>query len=161
MSESCHTLSCLLAQELQAVKGKVEQLTAERDKALSENVIVRQQRDCHADHAQLLVKENRRLVSQLHAIRLQPSQAAANSAPKTHCQKQQRTEPPVPAASIPKPQPEDSAADLCSTSAKRSPAHVLHKKPFDLTKGSAPKHVASLNNVLMQAQKARISRLAR
>ncbi|DBA94111.1 hypothetical protein WJX77_004328 [Trebouxia sp. C0004] len=152
-------------EELQAVKGKVEQLTSERDKALSENVIVRQQRSCHADHAQLLIKENKRLLLQLQALRQQHSEATAalqSSMEKQVCTKQQDGR--KPAGSTVKmttfegmvPREEDGD---CQTYAKGFDGHdirnVLHKKPFDLSKGSRNKQDVSSNAILKKAQQMR------
>jgi hypothetical protein len=152
-------------QELQAVKGKVEQLTAERDKALSENVIVRQQRNCHADHAQLLVKENKRLLSQLQALRLQQSQATAalqSSMEKQACTKQQDGR--KPAASTVKMRTSEGMISReddgdSQTSVQGFDGHdiknALHKKPFDLSKGSRHKQHVSSNAIVKQAQQMR------
>ena len=148
-------------QELQAVKGKVEQLTAERDAALSDLVTVRQQRDCHADHAQLLVKENKRLSTQLQMLRVQQSQpdtvqldVVSPLQPKrTGMQCKQRT-----MASC---QTQSISAETSST--RNSKKHfdgsnvrnVLHNKPFDLSKGSVQQTNNSSQTVLMQAQQLR------
>ncbi|DBA71733.1 TPA: hypothetical protein ACH3X2_011007 [Trebouxia sp. C0005] len=152
-------------EELQAVKGKVEELTAERDKAMSEHVIVRQQRDCHADHAQLLVKEIKRLQSQLQALQLQQSQAAAalqSSMEKQPCRKQQGGRKPAGGAvemktsegTVPKEDDGDSQTSVKSFDG-RDVKNALHKKPFDLSKGSRHKQDVSSNAILKQAQQLR------
>ena len=159
----------LQLQELQAVKGKVEQLTAERDVALSENVIVRQQRDCHADHAQLLVKENKRLVSQLQALRLQLSQSAAvqhvNSIKSQACTKQQENRRiatktgylnQVTDAEASENSGRDEQA-LCKSFHGNDVKNRLHRKPFDLSKGSVRKEHISSKAILMQAQQLRVA----
>ena len=152
-------------QELQAVKGKVEELTAERDKAMSEHVVVRQQRDCHADHAQLLVKESKRLQSQLQALRLQQSQAAdavQSSMEKQGCTKQQDGR--KPAGSTVKMKtsegmvPREDNGDN-QTSGKGFDGHdiknALHKKPFDMSKGGRHTQDVSSKAILKQAQQMR------
>jgi len=147
------------------MRGKVEELTAERDKAMSEHVIVRQQRDCHADHAQLLVKESKRLQSQLQALRLQQSQATAalqSSMEKQACTKQQDGR--KPAGSTGKMNasegivPREDNGDR-QGSVKGFDGHdiknSLHEKPFDLSKGSRQKQGVSSNAILKQAQQMR------
>ena len=140
----------------------MEQLTAERDKALSESVIVQQQRDCHADHAQLLVKENKRLFTQLQTLRLQQSQpdaanlkvVSSSQQRKTDMQSKQR----VPASR----KTQGIAADLPITEKSRNKhfdgidmKNVLHKKPFDLSKGSMQKAKSNPQSILIQAQQIR------
>ncbi len=147
------------------MKGKVEELTAERDKAMSEHVVVRQQRDCHADHAQLLVKESKRLQSQLQALRLQQSQAAdavQSSMEKQGCTKQQDGR--KPAGSTVKMKtsegmvPREDNGDN-QTSGKGFDGHdiknALHKKPFDLSKGGRHTQDVSSKAILKQAQQMR------
>ncbi len=141
------------------MKGKVEELTAERDKAMSEHVIVQQQRDCHANHAQLLVKETKRLQSQLHALQLQHSKAAAavqSSMDKLDGKK--------PAGGTVKMKPSEGMVPReddgdSQTSVKGFNGHdiknALHKKPFDLSKGSRHKQDVSTKAILNQAQQMR------
>jgi len=152
-----------LLQELQAVKGKVEQLTGERDRALLENMIVKQQRDCHADHAQLLVKENKRLLSQMQALRVQQAQTTAvqPSAEKQGCQKQHRSRQSETHTVSPS-QDSDCKADDQGVSQRSAKAfdgndvkNVSLKKPFDLSKGCLRKESVSSKVVLMQAQQIR------
>ena len=149
-------------QELQAVKGKVEQLTAERDRALSESVTVQQQRDCHADHAQLLVKENRRLSTQLQMLRLQQSQPDAAQLKgvsslqhsKTDLQSKHR---------VPESRQSQGVAASLPIIEKSRDKHfdgndsinILHKRPFDLSKGIMQKAKTNRQAVLMQAQQIR------
>ena len=151
---------------MQAVKGKVEQLTGERDKALSEHVIVQQQRDCHADHAQLLVKENKRLVLQLQALRLQQIQestaAAAAAAAELKLEKQayakQHTKQNVTGSRKQDAQNENACVSQKSAHvfAANDVQNVLHrKKPFDLSKCTLRKDSMSSKAVLMQAQQIR------
>lgn len=147
----------LLLQELQAVKGKVEQLTAERDAALSESVIVRQQRNCHADHAQLLVNENKRLSMQLQMLRTQQPCSEQSSAEKLT--------PKVKASMQTKPVlGSTQTGTVNENTAQRGGKHsfdgsniknVLHKKPFDLSKGSAQQPNKASNTILAQAQQIR------
>lgn len=140
----------------------MEQLTAERDRALSESATVQQQRDCHADHAQLLVKENRRLSTQLQMLRLQQSQPDAAQLKgvsslhhsKTDLQSKHR----VPESR----QTQGVAASLHVTQKSRNKGfngsdskNVLHKRPFDLSKGSMQKAKNNPQAVLMQAQQIR------
>ncbi len=141
------------------MKGKVEELTAERDKALSEHVIVRQQRDCHADHAQLLVKESKRLQSQLQALQLQQSQAAA--ALQSSMEKQDGRKPAGSTVKMKTSEgmvPRECDGDS-QTSVKGFDGHdvknALHKKPFDLSKGSRHKQDVSSKAILKQAQQMR------
>ena len=154
---------------MQAVKGKVEQLTGERDKALSEHVIVQQQRDCHADHAQLLVKENKRLVLQLQALRLQQIQAstaaaatAAAAAAELKLEKQayakQHTKQKATGSRKQDAQNENPCVSQKSAHvfAANDVQNVLHrKKPFDLSKCTLRKDSVSSKAVLMQAQQIR------
>lgn len=148
-------------QELQAVKGKVEQLTAERDAALSDIVTVRQQRDCHADHAQLLVKENKRVSTQLQMLRLQHSQPEAVQLkivsplqPKgTGMQCKQRTLASCQTQSVSAESPSihNRKKQFDGSNAR----NVLHNKPFNLSKGSMKGASNSSQTVLMQAQQLR------
>lgn len=149
-------------QELQAVKGKVEQLTAERDRARSESVTVQQQRDCHADHAQLLVKENRRLSTQLQMLRLQQSQpGTARLSVVTPAQQSKADMQSKPRAAASRQK--QGIADVEPAKEKSRSKHfngsnvknVMHKKPFDLSKGSMPQGRHSSQAVLMQAQQLR------
>ena len=146
-------------QELQAVKGKVEELTAERDKAMSKHVIVQQQRDCHADHAQLLVKECKRLRSQLQALQLQSSQAGA--ALQSSMEKQDGRKP---ADSTVKMKTSERMVPREDDSNSQTPVkgfdghdvkNALHKKPFDLSNGSRHKPDVSSTAILKQAQQMR------
>ena len=151
------------------MKGKVEQLTAERDVALSENVIVRQQRDCHADHAQLLVKENKRLVSQLQALRLQQSQTAAvqhvDSVERQACMKQQEDrQRAAKTGHLNKTTDTEASTNsgrdsqaLCKSFHGSDVKNLLHRKPFDLSKGSVRKEHISSKAILMQAQQLRVA----
>ena len=152
-------------QELQAVKGKVEELTCERDKACSESVIVRQQRDCHADHAQLLVKENKRLLSQLQALKAQQAQTAvasaqqeaklsASSSAKTSVianisKQEQQAQPVGKEKSIRRVEPDFTGQDV---------QNMLHDKPFDLSMKVLPKQRTDAQAVLQQAQQIRVAK---
>lgn len=147
---------------MQAVKGKVEQLTGERDKALSEHVIVQQQRDCHADHAQLLVKENKRLVLQLQALRLQQIQASTAAAAELKLEKQayakQHSKQNATGSRKQDAQNENPCVSQKSLHvfAANDVQNVLHrKKPFDLSKCTLRKDSVSSKAVLMQAQQIR------
>ena len=155
-------------QELQAVKGKVEQLTAERDKALSDSVVVQQQRNCHADHAQLLVKENKRLTMQLQQVRLQQSQASssfAQSGMEQPTQQENQTSKAGKrlAPSCTAPSNKQSLASHGAVTVKSDKKqfagydvkNVLHKNPFDLSKGCAQQSSKSSQAILKKAQEVR------
>ena len=64
-----HSQSCCPLQELERVKTRAETLTAENESLLAENTIVAKQRQCHAEHAQLLIRENQRLSQQVQALK--------------------------------------------------------------------------------------------
>lgn len=143
------------------MKGKVEQLTAEKDKALSESVIVRQQRNCHADHAQLLVKENKRLMAQLQSLKVQ--QAHLQSAEQANaekgaqkCETGMKTRPKLAAVSQNQGASGDERVARGSSKKKRFDGidvqNSLHTKPFDLSKGSTQQGNKSSKAILMQAQ---------
>lgn len=148
-------------QELQAVKGKVEQLTAERDAARSDIVTVRQQRDCHADHAQLLVKENKRLSTQLQMLRLQQGQpdavqldAVSPLQPKKigmQCKRRTVASCQTQSVSAEPPSVHNRKKHFDGSNVR----NVLHNKPFDLSKGSMQQASNNLQAVLMQAQQLR------
>ena len=140
----------------------MEQLTAERDKARSESVTVQQQRDCHADHAQLLVKENKRLFTQLQTLRLQQSQPDAAKlkviSSSQHSKKDMQSKPKVPSSR----QTPGVAAELPNTEKGRNKhfdgsdvKNVLHKRPFDLSKGSIQNVRSNQQAVLIHAQQLR------
>ncbi|KAL0030060.1 hypothetical protein WJX79_004179 [Trebouxia sp. C0005] len=109
-------------EELQAVKGKVEELTAERDKAMSEH----------------------------------------SSMEKQPCRKQQGGRKPAGGAvemktsegTVPKEDDGDSQTSVKSFDG-RDVKNALHKKPFDLSKGSRHKQDVSSNAILKQAQQLR------
>lgn len=154
----------------------MEQLTAERDKALSESVTVRQQRDCHADHAQLLVKENKRLSTQLQTLRLQHSQPGAEqldaASSSQHSRTDMQSKQKLPAAHHTQSTSADApitqkngnkqfdGSDVKNVLHKKQfdgsdVKNVLHKKPFDLSKGSMQQPKKRSQTVLMQAQQIR------
>lgn len=140
----------------------MEQLTAERDKARSESVTVQQQRDCHADHAQLLVKENRRLSAQLQTLRLQQSQPGPAQLSVRTSSQHSKADMQSKAGVAASQQTQGIAAALPVEDKSRSKhfngsdvKNVLHKKPFDLSKGSMPQARHSSQAVLMQAQQIR------
>ena len=144
------------------MKGKVEQLTAEKDNAVSESVIVRQQRNCHADHAQLLVKENKRLMTQLHALKVQ--QAQQQCAQQADAEKSDqtsdtclKTRPKVAAARQDQSMGDEGGAR--GTGRKRfdgsNISNVLHPKAFDLSKNSMQQAHKSSKAILLQAQQIR------
>ena len=162
---SCLVIHVAVMQELQAVKGKVEELTCERDKACSESVIVRQQRDCHADHAQLLVKENKRLLGQLQALKVQQAQmsvaaaqqeaklsasSSAKSSVVANVSKQEQQAQSVgKEKSIRRIEPDFTGEDV---------QNVLHDKPFDLSLKVLPKQRTDAQAVLQQAQQIRAAK---
>lgn len=140
----------------------MEQLTAERDKARAESVTVQQQRDCHADHAQLLLKENRRLSSQLQTLRLQQSQpGTAQLSVATSPQQSKADKLSKPRVAASRQTQGIAAAEPVKEKSRSRPfdgsdvKNVLHKKPFDLSKGSMQQARHSSQAVLMQAQRMR------
>lgn len=148
-------------QELQAVKGKVEQLTAERDAALSDIVTMRQQRDCHADHAQLLVKENKRLSTQLQMLRLQQFQPDAVQLSEVSPLRPRRTGMQCEQKTLTSCQTQSMSANPHTTHNRKkrfdgsNVRNVLHNKPFDLSKGSMQQPTNISKTVLLQAQQLR------
>lgn len=126
-------------QELEAVKGKVEQLTAERDKALADSVILCQQRDCHADHAQLLTRDNKRLTTQLQAMRLE--QSNRDTRPQTDIGSTTTSVGSKPRKLCSDPARPSTMASESVSSKQQRPfkggdiKNTLHKAPFNLSKG--------------------------
>ena len=152
-------------QELEAVKGKVEQLTAERDKAMAENFIARQQRDCHADHAQLLTRDNKRLLTQLQALRSEGSARELKLA-KAIPQASLRDLTTHNRASESKRQGtsgthEGKQLKVASNAAERTfkgedIKNTLHKEPFNLSRTISTKSKINSQRVLEQVQQLRL-----
>lgn len=156
-------------QELEAVKGKVEQLTGERDKAMAENVMVRQQRDCHANHCQLLTRDNKRLHTQLQTLRAEksatePLLVSTESRPVySNIGKKSRAQTGRLSGGA---QPADANQGNAAKSANSNPSrsfkgedvqNTLHKDPFDLSKriGKMSKTKFDSKSVLEQVQQLR------
>lgn len=155
-------------QELEAVKGKVEQLTAERDKAMAENVLVRQQRDCHSDHAQLLTRDNKRLLTQLQALRseesarelklaLREAKAASQTSVRDSSNHSTPCESPVAFGTC-----QGKQAKVANITAERSfkghdIKNTVHKEPFNLSKTVVQRPTNS-QSVLKRVRQLRLTR---
>ena len=147
-------------QELQAVKGKVEELTDERDKACLESVITRQQRDCHAEHAQLLVRENKRLFNQLQALKLQQEHAVEASAKLNRALQinenspKGRTIAQVNCKRVQSKSAQTSQNEFFGQNVQ----NVLHSRPFDLSMKSSSRQDKRAQAVVRQAQQIRAAK---
>lgn len=156
----------LRMQEIEAVKGKVEQLTAERDKAMADHVIACQQRDCHANHANLLTRDNKRLFTQLQAqqqehlsiqrrlqrLKAKPADSSGNvrdAARSAHHKAKAQDEKEQSAACA-------DAHDKRSFEGKDI-GNVPGRQPFDLSKRIFKPAVPSSKTVLQQAQQLRLA----